>query len=291
MRSCPICQARNRDEATVCFYCGHSFLNVRFQPDNSTSQPTQPVRVYKPYAGQAPYGQDSSDYDQTPEWQPPDPEPPPAESQPPWALLIGGLSLLLIVALGMAIFTWLIIARNGAAGLAAQNSNQPGPGARGAESNDLLWSTPSPWPTFTPSSRPPLQRSVTPNAAQNPNTNKLLSTECKGSLDQLSSFSDQLKNDPLKVLDETWRQAVDRAAANMKTNCGSLDSASPIPGELGQVQKLLNQASGEFDLAKLLWNQSIDQHDPSKAISAAQHVGEATTYLQQAISQLQKIIQ
>jgi hypothetical protein len=136
---------------------------------------------------------------------------------------------------------------------------------------------------------PSAEASLTPGPTQAPITDKLLSPECRGSLDQLSKVSDQVKNDPLKVLDETWRKDMDQAITDMKTFCGSLDAASPIPGELGQVQKLMNQATSEFDQAKLLWNQAIDQHDPGKAISAAQHVGEATQYLSQAISQLQKL--
>ena len=212
-----------------------------------------------------------------------------------WPLFIATLSLLLIIACGLALFTLIAASKNGVAGLGAQVSSQirqvfgvgsDDPAPIGTAPN----STPSPWPTFTPAPSDPSRRTVTPNPTQASITGKLLSPECKGSLDQLSKVSDQIKNDPLKVLDDTWRKDVDQATANMKTYCGSLDSASPIPGELGQVQKSLNQATSEFDQAKLLWNQAVDQRDPAKAISAAQHVGEATKYLGQAISQLQKIL-
>ena len=263
MRICPCCQTQNREEATICFYCG-SDLNYRFTPVNAA--PTQPIYPQPVYA-------------------------PPSQSynnRPPWSLLIAGLSLLLVIAFGAAALTMIIAARNGMAGLGAQLSTELGQvfGGAGPENPAPVGSAPKNTPTPTD----PPQRTATPNPTQVSIIDRLLSPQCKSSLEQLSTVSDHVKNDPLKVLDETWRKDLDQATANMKTFCGSLDTASPIPGNIGQVQKSMEQATSEFDQAKLLWNQAIDQHDPGKAVSAAEHVAQATTYLSQAISLLQKII-
>ncbi len=258
MRICPYCQTQNRDEATVCFYCG-SDLTYRFTPVNAA--PTQPIY---PHPAQL------------------------YNNRPPWSLLIAGLSLLLVIAFGAAALTMIIATRNGMAGLGAQLSTELGQVFGGAGPDNPapvgIASKNTPTPTGLP------QRTATPNPTQVSIIDRLLSPQCKSSLEQLSSVSDQVKNDPLKVLDESWRKDLDQATANMKTFCGSLDTASPIPGNIGQVQKAMDQATSEFDQAKLLWNQAIDQHDPGKAVSAAQHVAQATTNLSQAISLLQKII-
>jgi len=258
MKICPYCQTKNREEATICFYCG-SDLNYLFTPVNAA--PTQPI-----------YTQPAQQYN----------------NRPPWSLLIAGLSLLLVIAFGAAALTMIFAARNGMAGLGAQLSTELGQvfGGAGPDNPTPIGAAPK----ITPTPTDPPQRSATPNPTQVSIIDRLLSPQCKSSLDQLSTVSDQVKNDPLKVLDETWRKDLDQATANMKTFCGSLDSASPIPGQIGQVQKAMDQATSEFDQAKLLWNQAIDQHDPGKAVNAAQHVAQATTYLSQAISLLQKII-
>jgi hypothetical protein len=205
------------------------------------------------------------------------------------------------MACGVIFVILMFTAKNGTAGLGSQVSTQIAQAFGGAGSgNPTPVGTappPTPWPTFTPVPTDLPQPTVTPQVEASPTlnptqasiTNNLLSPGCKGALDQLSKVSDQVKNDPLKVLDDTWRKDMDQATADLKTNCGSLDSASPIPGEIGQVQNLMKLATSEFDQAKLLWNQAIDQRNPSKAISAAQHVGQATKYLSQAISQLQKL--
>lgn len=294
MRSCPFCQAKNRDEDSLCNNCGSALHYVTAPVDAS---PTQPTRLYgQPYVQPAYQGQPP--YNNQPSYrQPVAPPPAPTGHQlPAWSLLIAGLSLLLLIACGLAVITMIITTSNGVAGIGAQLSTQVGQviGDAGSDTPAPMATapkvTPSPWPTFTPTPTVPPQRTVTPTPTQPSITNQLLSAECKGSLDQLSKVSDQVRNDPLKVLNETWRKDVDQATANMITYCGSLDSASPIPGELGQVQELVHQTTSAFDQAKLLWNQAVDQRDPAKAVSAAQHVGEAMNYLGQAISQLQKLV-
>ena len=252
MRICPYCQAKNWDEAAVCYYCGRDLRYGAPPVHTARTQPVYPL---------APVPSDSH--------------------RPGWSLLILGLSVLLVIAFGLAFFTLILVTKNGAAGLGAQVSTQLGQVFGGTGSNHPV---PQPTPTHPP------QPTATPDPTQVAIIDRLLSPECKASLEQLSTVSDQVKNDPLMVLDESWRKDVNQAAANMKTFCGSLDTASPIPGEIGQVQKSIDQATSEFDQAKLLWNQAVDQHDPGKAVSAAQHVGQATKYLSQAISQLQKII-
>jgi hypothetical protein len=296
MRICPFCHAQNREDATVCYNCG----SLLFDNVAEDADPTQQTKLANPYGqpyGQSAYQGQPSYSNKTADWQTAYPPPSPAvQRRPTWPLLIVGLSLLLAFACGLAIFTLILTTRNGVGGLGAQVATQMGQVFGGAGSDNPAPdgsapnSTPTPWPTFTPTPIHSAQGSVTPNPTQASITDKLLSAQCKGALNQLSAVSDQVKNDPLKVLDDTWRKNVDLAVANMKTFCGSLDSASPIPGKIGQVQKSMDQATSEFDQAKLLWTQAIDQRDPSKAVSAAQHVGEATKYLGLAISQLQQIV-
>jgi hypothetical protein len=303
MRSCPFCQANNKDDARVCYNCGRELPH---DSESLDTAPTQPTKLTNPY-GQSSYGQPAPtsqppNYNQPSNWQPASQPPAPTPNLlPTWLLLIGGVSLLIIMACGVAFVILLFNAKNGTAGLGSQVSTQIAQAFGGAGSgNSTPVGTvppPTPWPSFTPLPTDTLQPTVTPSVAASPTlnptqasiANNLLSPGCKGALDQLSQVSDQVKNDPLKVLDDTWRKNMDQATADLKTNCGSLDSASPIPGEIGQVQNSMKLATSEFDLAKLLWNQAIDQRNPSKAISAAQHVGQATKYLSQAISQLQKL--
>lgn len=299
MRSCTFCQANNKDDARVCYHCGRE---LPYDSESLDTAPTQPAKLTNPY-GQPSYGQPRPpSYNQPPNWQPASQPPAPTHNLPPtWLLLIAGVILLIIMACGVAFVLWMFNARNGTAGLGPQVSTQIAQVFGGAGSaNPTPIGTappPTPWPTFTPVPtdlpQPTVSTSVEASPTLNPTqasiANNLLSPECKGALDQLSKVSGQVKNDPLKVLDDTWRKDMDQATADLKTNCGSLDSASPIPGEIGQVQNSMKLATSEFDLAKLLWNQAIDQRDPSKAISAAQHVGQATKYLSQAISELQKL--
>jgi hypothetical protein len=292
MRRCPFCQANIQEDARVCTNCGR---DLSYTPVSVDMAPTQPTRINNPYGQPAQqYGQ-PPDNDQSSNWPPTyQPPAPIVKQRPSWPLLIAGVSLLLVIVCGLTVIALIITSNNGATGLGAQVSTQIGQAFGGAGSaNPEPTATalnPAPEPTLTPVAIESAQPTPTLNPTQASITNKLLSAECKGALDRLSKVSDSIKNDPLKVLDDTWRKEMDQATADLKTYCGSLDSASPVPGEIGQVQKSMNQANSEFDQAKLLWNQAIDQRDPGKAVSAAQHIGEATKYLSQAISQLQKLV-
>jgi hypothetical protein len=192
-----------------------------------------------------------------------------------WPLLIAGLGLVLVCVCGVAFVTLTRAGTSGVAGIGAQIFNRVGEAF-------------GPAPTATPTA-PPVEPTQSSDPTQTANANKLLSPECSASLNQLSKVSDLVKNDPLKVLDDAWRKDLEQATTDMKTHCGSLDSASPIPGELGQVQKSMKQANTQFDQANQEWTQAIKQRDPGKALSAAQHIGNATKFLGEAISQLQKL--
>ena len=77
--------------------------------------------------------------------------------------------------------------------------------------------------------------------------------------------------------------------ADMKTNCGTLDAASPVPGLLNQAHQDLARAQAEFDQSTTLFNEGVTNLDPSKFLEAAQHIQLAAKYLNQGIAELKKI--
>jgi hypothetical protein len=324
MKICPYCQAQNRDDTPVCYHCGRELYA------NSSAagpSPTQPVRPRSPQPGaprtpplappsatqtwigrrpadlpdpfepdnenprrfEPTYEDDQPSYDRpTYEESAFEPPVPTGYHRPTWPFLIIGLTLMIIIGCGLAGLLLANVPSLGGSGLVSQVFG--GASTTGPAPVVVPQVTATPNRPAQASATPAAKATATANATQKAQTNKLLSTQCQGALNQLSAVSDQAKNDPLKVLDDAWRKSFDEATTNMKTYCGSLDTASPIPGEIGQVQKNLSQANSEFDQAKLLWNQAIDQKDPGKAVSAAQHVGQATQYLGQAITLLHNLV-
>ena len=328
MKKCPFCQAPNNAEALVCYRCGRTFVHDAAPVDPSPTQPLRPRPVQPgwgqqrppdatapyPQAGNQPAPQDpyppdptqpfpgkayqqpsrrsiyfdrypetnSPLYDQ-PVFVPPTPTALPRDDHfSLWTLLIIGLSLVLMTVCGLAFYTLTSASANRAAGLRTQVSTQVGQvfGSAGSNNQEPAGVSPTTAPTPSPTLAPTQQVAITDN---------LLTPECKGSLEYLGEVSGQAKSDPLIVLKDTWRMNLNRATADLQIHCGSLESASPIPGEIDQVRESIKQANSEFDQANQLWNQTFDQRDPSKALGAAQHLGEATKYLGQAIDQLHRL--
>src|SRR5512138_348344 len=104
MRSCPFCLAMNYDDASVCYNCGQAFFYGSAPLADTHTQPTQPVNV-RLTGAQRPYERDDAYDAPLPDWQPAPSLPKIKEERPPWPLLLAGLSLLLILAFAMAIFT------------------------------------------------------------------------------------------------------------------------------------------------------------------------------------------
>jgi hypothetical protein len=91
------------------------------------------------------------------------------------------------------------------------------------------------------------------------------------------------------VLDSTWRGNLNQAVADMKTNCGTLDSASPVPGMVNQAHQDLAKAQSEFDQAGKLFDAGVQNLDAGKLLEAGQHVQSAVKFLNSAMTELKKI--
>lgn len=233
---------------------------------------------------------------------PPPPEPPAAAGAGGgqfWRVAAIALVAALLCICGFA--TWILArgASNGVAGLGAQVATRAagvfggGPEATRTPAPEATFAEPTAWPTFTeiPVETPAPAETPTLNATQASAADKLLSPECNSALNELSSLSNQATKDPLTLLDSGWRDGFNKAMSDMKTACGTLESASPVPGRLGEVRQNLDQANQQFDQAQQLWNEAIEQRDPSKAIQAAQSIGQAAKYLNDAIAGLKNIVQ
>ncbi len=223
-----------------------------------------------------------------------------------------GLALLLLFVCGLSVWTITAATTNGVSHLGAQVSTQVAnvfniPAANPTATEMAEFPTPTPWPTFTPAptatsttvptatiaappTQAPTETGATPNSTQEPAVEKLLSPECSSAVNQLGEVSNQFTKQPLQVFDATWRQNFNQALSGMKTNCGSLDTASPVPGRVAEVQHNLSQASSEFDQANKLWTEGIDGRDPNKVVQAGQHMQQAISYLNQAITGLKQVV-
>lgn len=158
---------------------------------------------------------------------------------------------------------------------------------------------PTPWPSFTPEPLPtaaPVEPTQEPTLAPQPEptdselAEKLLSPECKTALDELGRMGGEVSSEPFRLLDSGWREQFNAAQAAVRTHCGSIDSASPVPERLRAVQENLAQANAAFDEANRLWQEAIDTRDPAKVLDAAGQFQQATRYLNQAITELRSVV-
>ena len=317
MKRCPYCGAENHDTAVVCYNCGQDLSNVPVA--GRATEPTQPLRPARgngPTPG-APSGgaYPPSPYDtqpmppyspQTPPYNPPSnaqpttytrvsyPPPPPPNPEPPrrggscaWGLAGALLGLALVCILGLVVLSFTGAGTAIASRLRGQTVTQAAnPFAIPTATPALPEETPLPEVTATPASEEP---TPTLSATQQAYLDKLLSPGCRSALDTLGTDSNTITQNPLTLLDDTFRSGFTQALNDMRTNCGSLDAASPIPGKVGEINQDIAQANAEFDQANQLWTEAVDQRDPSKAIQAAQHVGAAAQSLGKALSGIKDI--
>lgn len=207
-----------------------------------------------------------------------------------------GLAAVLLFACGFAMWT-LTSATSSAAGrlrseLATQAAGVFPPAAPPQPAEPEPPAEPTPWPTFTPQPQPaesPEPANPTPNATQSAIIEKLLSEGCSNALETLRNLSEQAKSNPTVAFDAQWRDNLSQAVADMKTNCGTLDAASPVPGLISQAHQDLSRAQSEFDQAGRLFDEGVRDLAPGKLLEAAQHVQQAVRYLNQAITELRKI--
>lgn len=258
------------------------------QPPNYPPQDTQPGQTYYPPA----YGQPPT-YARASYPPPPPPPEPRRRGSCAWSLFGGVLGLALICVMGLVVLSITGAGSAIAARLRGQVATQvvdafniptPTPQA----TSPFEEASPTPWPTFTPAAPAPGE-TVTPDATQQAYIDKLLSPGCKSALETLGQDSNTVTQDPLKLLDDTWRAGLTQAMTEMKTNCGSLDAASPVPGQVGKLNQSITTANNDFDQAKQLWTEAVDNRDPSKALQAAQLIGAAAKSLSQALAEIKAL--
>jgi len=298
MKTCPFCMEENRDDARVCYYCGRDLVTgpvppapaptagrtqpVRVRPDRTQPFQTQPygAQPTAPYAGQPVQPPPTASYTGQPQpvYYPPPPnaypQPTPAEprSSRIGIVLAGLLVLVLLCAGGMAVYT-LTSAAGGMGDLFTPILDRGGIFAPAP--------TATPVPTLTPTPTP----EPTPSAG----LDKFLSPECAAALDRLEALSDQISQDPTVPLEAAWRDSLSTAISDMRTYCGSLESASPVPGIVGEAQRNLDLADQEFTLANQLFKDGVENLKPGQLLEAGKHVQQAVKYLNTALTELRKI--
>jgi hypothetical protein len=286
--------------------------HIPYTPRNYAPQASNPPPDYGATQGYSTRAPSTTPY--PPAYIPPEvyiPAPPPPPTYNPGPSRIGqvlmmGLGALLMFICGFAFWTLTYATNAGANRLRAQLATQvagtfggsgislPGPvvSSDGSVNSDQP-AQPTPWPTFTPAPSDPVTQDPdvqpTPNATQAVVVEKLLSEGCKTSLDTLGKLSDQAKSQPTVAFDATWRKNLSQSVADMKTNCGTLDAASPVPGLVTQAHQDLAKAQGEFDQSGKLFDEGVQKLDPSKLLEAGQHVGQAVQFLNSAMTELKKI--
>ncbi len=210
-------------------------------------------------------------------------------------VLILGLAAVLLFICGFAVWSLTSATNSAVARLRAQVSTEvaniiPPLAAAPRPTDPIQPAEPTPWPTFTPQpAAPPPASNPSPNPTQAVVIEKLLSQSCKNALNNLQQLSDQISSKPTIAFDSQWRSDLSQAVADMKTNCGTLDAASPVPGLISQAHQNLALAQNEFDQAGKLFDEGVQNLDPGKLLEAGQHVTQAVKYLNQSLTELKKI--
>lgn len=264
------------------------------RPRPAASPGAQPASGYGNTAAQPPY---------PPRLSQPAVQPPPElerDSSRRWQILLGVLGVLLLCMGGLAVWMFTSTAAGGFNRAGADLATQAAGLFGGASPDNTPFPTatllaPSPWPTFTPEptqepapTNPP-EANPTAEATQDAGLERYLSPECSAALDNLESLSKAVTENPGLPLDGAWRDNLSQSVKTVREQCGSLDQASPVPGQMAEAQQNLDQATQEFDEANRLFKEGVEGLDAGKVLEAGKHLAEATKYLNQALDALQKI--
>ncbi len=173
--------------------------------------------------------------------------------------------------------------------------------------------SPTTWPTWTPAPTETLTPIPTATAVPSPTETavplptmtaiqpteaaseedqgglQILSPECAAALERLEQVSDQFTRSPTSIFDADWRAEAGLAVNELRSACGTLDSASPLPGQVQEVQRLLDLTSQTYEEANRLLKEGIDERRPTKIWEAIQKYYQAIQYLSQTITALREL--
>jgi len=140
---------------------------------------------------------------------------------------------------------------------------------------------PSPWPTPTTAGAE--------GATPAPGWRSYLTPECSAALDHLSAANQYLADHPSAPFEVDWRDDLSAAVGEVRKSCSTLESASPVPGQLREAYSDLQRATDEFDQANQLIKEGLDEFAPGKVIDAVSRYRVAMKYLGAALEQLNRV--
>ena len=327
MKQCPACMNWIDESAAFCPVCGQrqtpSPGAAWIPPVEDDPERTQPLRrpVSRPSTPAYPEPgapQEHPELPVRPAYQPIAPPPGAPAPQSFWDSLSNSRALIIVLgvvflcAASLAVLTLWAATNRGANQLADQvNDIFEAPSETPLPPTPLP--SPSPWPTFTPAPTEtltpiptttntpaptetavpvPTETAIQPTEEANqedPGGLQILSPECAAALEQLEQVSDQFTRAPTSIFDAEWRAEAGLAVEELRTACGTLDSASPVPNQVEEVQRLLNLTSQTYEEANRLLKEGIDERRPTKIWEAIQQYYQAIQYLSQTIKALREI--
>lgn len=314
MKLCPHCEAENWPDNTTCYACGGD-LRKESSPGalGASPIPTQPVRV-RPAAvqPQARPVQPANTAVPAPgraaraEAQPPPFAPQQAAPVPPttgslnnalrsridsvylWRIFAVVLGLVLVFTCIFAIWMIGLTTANRARRASeqvqtrvAQVQQQLTPTAEPTSTPEPF--EPTPWPT------PTGDNALTTPAAPAADWQKYLTGECSAALNHLRAANDALSTNPTSPFDADWREDLSAAVGEMKSYCGTLESASPVPDIVREAHANLTRATAEYEAANLEFKEGIESLNPGKILDATARFRLAVKYLGLALEELEKI--
>lgn len=161
-----------------------------------------------------------------------------------------------------------------------------------------VYITPTPWPTLTtlpPTAAPAPQQSITDTfgGAATPTPvvdfTRYLTAECAAAVEHLRLANQALASNPAAPFDQAWRDDLSLAVSEMKTYCSTLDSASPVPGQVEEAYAYLKYATEAFEKAGRLLEESAKEVSPAKFVEASGQLVQAGIYLRKALSQMSEL--
>jgi hypothetical protein len=148
----------------------------------------------------------------------------------------------------------------------------------------------APEPVDEPENPPPSNPGDSePQPAPTADWKRYLTPACAAALDEVGRLRDDLTGSPSNLFDADWREQFSQATSALSAACGTLETASPVPGLIDEARADLAQASREYNQASELINQGFRDFSPRIIWRGLQHLGSATSAFNQALGTLRKI--